>query len=73
MPFPPGRGGKMGVAPLPGGRLRGPTRPGITPRGMPPPPPGGITPLPQGETGQAADTLDRTTQKRGGKVKPKGR
>jgi len=73
-PITPGRGGKMGVAPLPGGRLRGPGRPGISPR-IAPPSPGGITPLPQGETIQGGDTLDRTMQKRGGKVKPhrKGR
>ena len=74
MPFPAGRGGKNGVAPLPGGRIRGIPRPGVIPRGggaMPPPPPGGITPLPKGETSQGGDTLDRTMQKRGGKVKPK--
>ena len=69
MPFPPGRGGKFGVAPQPGGRLRGPTRPGISPR-IAQPSPGVITPLPQGETTQGGDTLDRTQQKRGGKVKP---
>lgn len=69
-PIVPGPGGKMGVAPLPGGRLRGPTRPGISPR-ISQPPPGGITPLPTGETSQGGDTLDRTMQKRGGKVKPK--
>jgi len=70
--FPPSRGGKFGVAPQPAGRLRGPTRPGISPR-IAQPSPGGITPLPQGETTQGGDTLDRTMQKRGGKVKPKGR
>ena len=82
-PFPPGRGGKTGVAPLPGGKINGPTRPGVTPRVVKPTPvaqpgvPGGVgvskppgggmgvTPLPAGET------LDRTQQKRGGKVKPK--
>ena len=69
-PITPGRGGKMGVAPLPGGRLRGPTRPGISPR-IAQPSPGGITPLPKGETSQGGETLDRTMQKRGGKVKPK--
>ena len=72
MPFPAGRGGKNGVAPLPGGRIRGVPRPGVIPRGggaMPRP--GGITPLPAGETSQGGDTLDRTQQKRGGKVKPK--